>query len=128
MPVDSEENRYKLMQQLIDGYLFTDDQALILSKAAEVHAFMQQAYWTKDRTEAATRAGLVHSWNFALFEPGTERLVGFARVISDYATMYYLSDVFVAPDCRGRGLGRAMLHWIAEEDPRRKRILRAFRF
>jgi GNAT superfamily N-acetyltransferase len=34
-----------------------------------------------------------------------ERLVGFARVISDYATFAYLSDVFVLESHRGKGLG-----------------------
>ena len=39
---------------------------------------------------------------FGLYEG--DRLIGFARVISDYATFGYLSDVFVVESHRGRGL------------------------
>ncbi len=37
------------------------------------------------------------------------RQVGFARVISDYATFAYLVDVFVLPEYRGKGYGQAMM-------------------
>ena len=40
---------------------------------------------------------------------GEETLAGFARVISDCATTFYLCDVVVDPDCRGQGLGKALL-------------------
>jgi len=35
--------------------------------------------------------------------------VGFARVISDYATFAYLADVFVLPAHRGNGVARRMV-------------------
>ena len=36
-------------------------------------------------------------------------LIGFARVISDYATSYYLCDVIIDPEYRHRGLGTALV-------------------
>lgn len=41
-----------------------------------------------------------------------DKLVGFARVISDYATTYYLCDVVIDVDCRGKGLGTALVSYI----------------
>lgn len=38
------------------------------------------------------------------------RQIGFARVISDRATIALLNDVFVLPEFRGRGLGK----WLVE--------------
>ena len=38
------------------------------------------------------------------------RQVGFARVITDSATIAYLGDVFVLPECRGQGLSK----WLME--------------
>lgn len=35
--------------------------------------------------------------------------VAFARVISDYATFANLVDVFVLPECRGRGYGKELM-------------------
>jgi GNAT superfamily N-acetyltransferase len=45
---------------------------------------------------------------FALLDG--DRQVGFARVISDHATIAYLGDVFVLPEYRGRGLAK----WLVE--------------
>ncbi len=45
---------------------------------------------------------------FALLEG--DQQIGFARVISDRATVAYLGDVFVLPEYRGRGLSK----WLVE--------------
>lgn len=39
-----------------------------------------------------------------------DRLVGFARAISDGVATAYLSTVMVDPDYRRRGIGRALVH------------------
>lgn len=43
-----------------------------------------------------------------------ERLVGFARVITDLATYAYLTDVAVQADLRGKGLGQWFMERILE--------------
>jgi GNAT superfamily N-acetyltransferase len=48
-----------------------------------------------------------HSLIIAAYHQG--RQIGFARVITDYASFAYLSDVFVLPDWRGHGVGQAMI-------------------
>ncbi len=45
---------------------------------------------------------------FSLLEGATQ--IGFARVVSDRATIAYLGDVFVLPEFRGRALGK----WLME--------------
>jgi GNAT superfamily N-acetyltransferase len=42
-----------------------------------------------------------------------EEQVGFARVVTDYATFAYLADVFVLEPHRGRGLGKWMLEVVS---------------
>ncbi len=44
---------------------------------------------------------------FGVWQHGHQ--VGFARVVSDYATFAWLCDVFVVPEQRGRGHARALL-------------------
>lgn len=46
-------------------------------------------------------------------EPGLAQ-VGFARVVSDFATVAYLGDVFVLEAHRGRGLGKWMMECITQ--------------
>jgi len=41
-----------------------------------------------------------------------DRQIGFARVVTDRATFAYLADVFVVPELRGKGVGRALLDCI----------------
>jgi N-acetylglutamate synthase-like GNAT family acetyltransferase len=43
-----------------------------------------------------------------------QKLIGFARVISDFATFGYLADVFILPDKRGKGLSKWLMKIIIE--------------
>ncbi|MTT31502.1 GNAT family N-acetyltransferase, partial [Terrilactibacillus sp. BCM23-1] len=38
--------------------------------------------------------------------------VGFARLITDYATFAYLADVFILPDYRGLGLSKQLMEQV----------------
>jgi len=40
--------------------------------------------------------------------------VGFARVITDYATFAYIGDVFILEDYRGQGLSKWLMQAIAD--------------
>ena len=49
---------------------------------------------------------------YGVYLDDEKKLVGFARVISDYATTYYLSDVIIDASYRHRGLGTALVSYI----------------
>lgn len=100
------------MQQYFDEFYLTDDQTIIRNKCHEIHELLKKAYWAKDRNESVTQMAIDNSLNYAIFTANSERLVGFARVITDYATVYYLSDVYIDEEFRGRGLGKKILEWI----------------
>ena len=54
-------------------------------------------------------------WIAHAYDPAAgDRLVGFARAISDGVATAYLSSVMVAPDYRRRGVGRAMVQRILQ--------------
>lgn len=97
------------MQWRRDGYTIdTERERLDLERIA---AWLRGAYWATGRPAALVR----RSWDasgltFGLYaEPGGE-LAGCARVITDFTITAYLSDVFIAPEHRGRGLGT----WLVE--------------
>ena len=75
---------------------------------AVIAEFLASSYWAKGIPPATVERSLAHSLCFALLDG--DRQVGFARVISDYATIAYLGDVFVLPEYRGRGLSK----WLME--------------
>lgn len=75
-----------------------------------IHSFLCNADWAKGIPRETVRASLANSLCFAVLD--RERQVGFARVISDFATIAYLGDVFVLDSHRGRGLAKWMLECI----------------
>ena len=52
---------------------------------------------------------MANSSCYGLYADNQEKLIGFARVISDYATSYYLCDVIIDPEYQHRGLGTALV-------------------
>ena len=67
-----------------------------------IHGFLAGSYWARGIPEEAVRRSIEHSLCFGLYD--WDRQIGFARVISDYATFAYLADVFVLERYRGLGL------------------------
>ena len=100
------------MIKYFDEFYMTDDKDVILDKVDKVHSLLRKAYWAKDRECAAMRLAILNSLNYAVFEKESNCLVGFARVVTDYATIYYLCDMYIAEEFRGKGLGKALVEWI----------------
>jgi GNAT superfamily N-acetyltransferase len=73
-----------------------------------VATFLASTYWAQDIPSTTVYKSLDGSLCFSLLE--ADRQIGFARVITDRATIAYLGDVFVLPEYRGRGLGT----WLVE--------------
>jgi len=70
--------------------------------------FLASSYWAAGVPAAVIDQAIDGSLCFGLLDG--DRQVGFARAISDRATLAYLADVFVLEDYRGKGLGR----WLVE--------------
>jgi ribosomal protein S18 acetylase RimI-like enzyme len=54
-----------------------------------------------------------------------ERIVGFARALTDGVSNGYIGTVAVAPDLRGRGIGRQIIEHLTGDDPNIIWVLRA---
>ena len=74
-----------------------------------IHDFISnQSYWGQGRTLEVVQRALDNSLNFGLYNDTQQ--VGFARVVTDYATFAWIADVFILPEHRGRGLSK----WLME--------------
>ncbi|MCA1630682.1 MAG: GNAT family N-acetyltransferase [Acidobacteria bacterium] len=74
-----------------------------------VYAFLSgESYWAQGRSRERVERSVANSLPFGLYRDGAQ--VGFARVVTDYATFAWLADVFVLDSVRGRGLGL----WLVE--------------
>jgi GNAT superfamily N-acetyltransferase len=85
------------------GYWASDERALI--DLARVHAWISgESYWAEGRPRDAMARAIENSLVLGLYSAeGTQ--VGFARLVTDYATFAWLCDVFVDAGHRGHGLG-----------------------
>jgi GNAT superfamily N-acetyltransferase len=72
--------------------------------------FLASSYWAQGIPQSTVEKSMEGSLCFALL--ATDRLIGFARVISDRATIAYLGDVFVLPEYRGRGFGKWLMQCV----------------
>jgi GNAT superfamily N-acetyltransferase len=69
-----------------------------------IHDFLaNSSYWAQGRSLEVLQRSIENSLNFGVFQ-GDEQ-VGFARVVTDYATFAWLADVFIVEKYRGQGLG-----------------------
>ncbi len=80
--------------------------------SGEVAALLKTTYWANRRSIEQIEKSMRNSSCYGIYLDDEKKLVGFARVISDYATTYYLCDVVIDGAYRGRGLGKALLSYI----------------
>jgi N-acetylglutamate synthase-like GNAT family acetyltransferase len=89
------------MEWTRDGLTISTDRSR-LDRGA-IHEFLRGSYWAKGIPRELVDRAIDNSLCFGLYN--ADRLVGFARVITDSTTFAYLCDVFVLESHRGRGLG-----------------------
>jgi GNAT superfamily N-acetyltransferase len=78
-----------------------------------VHGFLTTCYWAKGIPRQIVARSIEHALCFGIYRDGGEQ-VGFARVISDFATIAYVGDVFILEKHRGRGLGKWLMQCITQ--------------
>ena len=89
-----------------DGFTISTDHARLDLDA--VYDFLSTSYWARGIPRDVMERSIAHAVPFGIYEGATQ--VGFARVVTDRATVGYLGDVFVLKPWRGRGLSR----WLME--------------
>ena len=93
------------MEIKIDNLLISDDKSLLNHEI--IYDFMQRSYWANKRSEEKIYRSIENSICFGVYDD--KQQVGFARVVTDFATMYWLCDVYIDEDYRGRGIGRKLI-------------------
>lgn len=100
------------MEVAYNGYLISDDKEKIEPQV--VMDYLARSYWANTRPAARILKSIENSICYGVYREG--RQVGFARVITDGATTYYLCDVFILEDHRGQGLGKKLIETIVHSE------------
>ncbi len=89
-----------------DGYTITTDKEKMVID--DIHRWLsEEAYWSKGIPFDLVKTAFDHSFCVGVLCEG--RQVGYARLVTDYASFAYLADVFVEEAHRGKGLSTAMM-------------------
>ncbi len=97
------------MERSLGAYLISTDRARLDLDA--IYTYLSgESYWARGRARDQIVRGVHNSLPFGVYH-GTDQ-VGFARVVTDYATFAWLADVYVLPEHRGQGLGKALVETV----------------
>ncbi|HTE42081.1 MAG TPA: GNAT family N-acetyltransferase [Steroidobacteraceae bacterium] len=91
-----------------DSFVLSTDKTKL--QLTVIHGFLTTSYWAPSIPLSVVEKCIANSLCFGLFERDAQ--IGFARIVSDFATFAYLADVFVLPDWRGRDLSKFMMECI----------------
>lgn len=79
-----------------------------------VLAFLvHESAWARWMTREVLERAIEHSLCFGVYTENG-RQIGFARVISDFATYAYLNDVYILAEYQWQGLGEWLLNCVLE--------------
>ncbi|MBI3651062.1 MAG: GNAT family N-acetyltransferase [Acidobacteria bacterium] len=92
-------------QSHYQDFLISTDPSLLNLEV--IHEFLTRSYWAQGIAVEIVKQSLENSLCFGVYHH--QRQVGFARVITDYATFAYLADVFILEECRGQGLSKWLM-------------------
>lgn len=92
-----------------DGFTISTDPARLDLDA--IHEFLRECYWAKDIPRDLCERSIRNAIAFGVYEDRVQ--VGFARVVSDGATVAYIGDVFILEPWRGRGLSKWLMACIS---------------
>ena len=89
-----------------DGYLISTDRSRL--NIDLIHDFLSKtSYWAIERARDVVQRSIDNSLSFGVYKGNDQ--VGFARVVTDYATFAWIADVFVLPEHRGHGLSKWLM-------------------
>jgi GNAT superfamily N-acetyltransferase len=92
-------------------FLISTDRARLDREA--IHGFLTNSYWAKGISRETVARSIEHSMCFGVYD-GNCAQVGFARVVSDFATYAYIADVFVLESHRGCGVAKSLMECIVQ--------------
>ena len=78
-----------------------------------IHSFLKDSYWAREIPFEIVKKSVDNSYCFGVYKNDVQ--IGFARIVSDFATFAYLADVFILEEYRGKGLSKWLMECIMQD-------------
>lgn len=75
-----------------------------------IHSFLTETYWAKGRNLEEVQQSLEHCLCYGVYLNNEQ--IGFARILTDYVVFAYVMDVFILPECQGKGYSKKLMKTI----------------
>lgn len=100
-------------EKKIGAFLYSSDKEKL--DVNYIHHYLsEESYWAKNIPREIVQKSIDGSLCFGVYYQ--DKQIGFARVITDYATFGYLADVFIDKHYRGKGLSKELMKFIMKQD------------
>jgi len=98
------------MESFCGDYKISNNKDLI--SVDRVCDLLSKSYWANQRSKEKVEVSIKNSICIGVYDK--EIMIGFARIVTDYATMYWLCDVIIDEEYQGNGLGKKLIKYITE--------------
>lgn len=98
------------MEIVFGEYLISDDKSKL--DLAVIQDYLAGSYWASRRPRDRIVKSIANSACYGVYHQGSQ--VGFARIVTDGATVYYLCDVFILEAHQGGGLGKKLVEAVVQ--------------
>jgi len=104
--------RGKKMNEII---ISEDKSKFPIDEAIEL---LHKSYWAAERNPEVIKKSIENSIVFGVYEKDNkiEKLIGMTRIITDFATTFYLADVIIDEKYRGKGIGKKLISTIVSDN------------
>lgn len=93
-------------------YRISDDKSLL--SLGRICKLLCRNYFASREFRETLQLSIEHSLCYGVYYRGTQ--IGFARVVTDMATIYWIADVSIAEEHRKKGLAKRLIRCIVESD------------
>lgn len=101
------------MEAILTGDIFVSDDKSRL-QLDYICKLLKTSYWANERDRDTIRRSIENSLCFGVY--CGEEQIGFARCVTDYATMFWLADVMIDVEYRGKGIGKTLIETILRHE------------
>ena len=105
------EIQLEIIEKYKNEYMISTDKNKL--DASLIHNFLTyESGWSDGISYEKVEKSIHNSLNFGIYYE--KKLIGYARVISDFSTIAYLGDIFILKEYRGLGLSKWLMKVIME--------------
>lgn len=100
------------MIRYFKDYCISDDKTRL--SIEDVKSLLEQSYWAEKRNKDVIRKSLMNSICFGVYD--NKKQIGFGRVVTDFATMFWICDILIDKNYRGQGIGKELIKSICDDE------------